>query len=308
MPQNRFDQASRFAVKIDPPGFLAWATGLPNDGFTFVDWLDTRSVVFPGDADRTGDTVARLEDPSGTEPPWAVAVEFQIEPDATMFGRLMVYLGNLWLIVKSDEEPGGRFNVGAVVVNLTGTGLATRRMDWPGAGMSTQLVVVERNMAHENADELLGAIESGTQSRCLLPWIPLMTGGGDEGIIERWKRAAEAEPSYHKRNRLLLPTRIFADVTDRAELWEKALEGWNVKESPFAEGLVAEGETKAYASIILTELRQKFAPLPDDVVSAIRSQRSPDRLQQWVSTAFRCSDLADFRQRIGLNSNPDSGT
>jgi hypothetical protein len=101
---NDFDQASRFAVKLDATGFFAWALGLLNDAFVFREWLDTRNVVLPGEAERTGDTIARLEHPSGTEPPWAVAVEFQIEPDPLMFGRLLVYLGHLWTKVKSDEE------------------------------------------------------------------------------------------------------------------------------------------------------------------------------------------------------------
>ncbi|WP_439620820.1 hypothetical protein [Gemmata sp.] len=308
MPINRFDQASRYTVKIDPPGFLAWALGLPDDGFAFAGWLDTRGVSFPAGADRTGDTVARLEEPSGAEPPWAVAVEFQTEPDATMFGRLLVYLGNLWLAAKSDEERGGRFHVGAVVVNLTGTGLATRRMEWPAAGLATHLVAVERNLERESADELLVAIEGGTRSRALLPWIPLMTGGSDAGIIERWKRAAEGEPNYHRRNALLLPTLIFAEAADRDAVWTKGLEGWNMKVSRIAEGLVAEGEAKGKAEGALKQaavsvvavLEARFGSVPPEVEAAVRERPDLPTLQSWLTLAAKAATLDEFRTTAGV--------
>lgn len=139
MPQNAFDKASRYAAKIDPHAFFAWITGRVTEQLEFRGWLDTRSVPFPNGADRTSDTVARIHDPAGTQIPWAVAVEFQIEPDPLMFGRLMVYLGQLWQAIKPDTERGSRFNVAAAVVNLTGTGFASRDMRWPEAGFATQL-------------------------------------------------------------------------------------------------------------------------------------------------------------------------
>ncbi|MBY0522841.1 MAG: hypothetical protein K2R98_05565 [Gemmataceae bacterium] len=50
MARNRFDQASRYAAKLDPAGFIAWLLGgLP---LPFVSWMDTRTLPFPGDADR----------------------------------------------------------------------------------------------------------------------------------------------------------------------------------------------------------------------------------------------------------------
>ena len=96
MPQNVFDKASRHAAKLDSQGFLSWLLGLAQDAFTFRAWLDTRTIPSPGDRDRTGDTVARLARPGGTHPPCAIAPEFQIQPDAEMFGRLLDYLSGLW--------------------------------------------------------------------------------------------------------------------------------------------------------------------------------------------------------------------
>src|SRR4051812_6063912 len=109
MAENPFDKASRFAAKIDPPTFLAWVLDFAPEEFVFRGWLDTRGLPFPGDPDRVSDTVARLEDPAAGGMPWAVAIEFQIEPDPQMFGRILEYLGQLWRTTKPDAEKGSRF-------------------------------------------------------------------------------------------------------------------------------------------------------------------------------------------------------
>ncbi|MBX9584701.1 MAG: hypothetical protein K2X87_30730 [Gemmataceae bacterium] len=172
MPPPHFDQASRLAARLDPTGFLGWLFDLHPAAVGFAGWLDTRGV------ERVGDTVARLDDPAGGGPPWAVAVEFQTEPDPTMFGRLLAYLSDIWTHLRPDPERGSRFEVGAAVVNLTGNGLASREMRRSAAGLVTHLGVVERNLSRENADNTMGRVEAGDWSRCVLPWVPLMAGGG----------------------------------------------------------------------------------------------------------------------------------
>ena len=66
-----------------------------------------------------------------------MAVEFcLLEPDAKMFGRLLVYLGQLWLEERPNGEAGRRYQVGTVAVNLTGRGRTARDMRLTGAGSS----------------------------------------------------------------------------------------------------------------------------------------------------------------------------
>lgn len=81
IPGNPFDKASRRLAKMDEVTFLAWATGLPDTVFAFDGWLDTRAVPLPNEPDQIGDTVARVRNTAAQEPPWVVAIEFQIEPD-----------------------------------------------------------------------------------------------------------------------------------------------------------------------------------------------------------------------------------
>ena len=307
MPDNPFDKAARYTVRLDPPGFLAWVLGTPAD-LGYRGWLGTRSVPFPGDPDRTGDTVARLDDPAANQTPWAVAIEFQVEPDPLMFGRLMIYLGNLWLGVKPDPERGSRFHVGAVVVNLTGTGYAACRMDWPATGLTTYLGVVERNLARENADDLLTGIEAGRLSRGLLPWVPLMTGGGDTTILDRWKSAAEAEPDSRSRSEYAVLVTVFAEKTGLDIVWAKALEGWNVTESKVVNGWIAKGEAKGeikgraegLASAVVAVLESRFQSVPADLNAGIRGTTDLATLQAWVPVAATAPTLADFRRDAGV--------
>ncbi len=44
-----YDQAARFAAKIDPDGFLHWLLSGLAPGWRFAGWLDTQTIPFPGD-------------------------------------------------------------------------------------------------------------------------------------------------------------------------------------------------------------------------------------------------------------------
>src|SRR5262249_10839807 len=48
-----FDQASRFTIKGGPPGFFRWLAARFAERFAFRDWVDARTVAFPGEPDRT---------------------------------------------------------------------------------------------------------------------------------------------------------------------------------------------------------------------------------------------------------------
>ena len=272
MSRNDYDKASRFAAKLGPAGFLGWALGLEPSSFRFEEWLDTRAVPFPGGPDRTRDTVAWVVNLAAGGQPWAVAVEFQAEPDARMFGRLLVYLGGLWLAQRPDPEVGSRFHVAAVVVNLTGRGEASRDMEWAEAQIGTRLQVRERNLATESADELLTAIEASTRPRTLLPWIPLMTGGGESAIIQRWKQAAEAEPDMRQRANFAAPALALSEVAGRKATWAKALEGWNVQRSTFVDEWLEqgreEGQLLAYRATLLRQGKKKFGRSPTKKLAA----------------------------------------
>ena len=120
MSPNRYDQACRFLLRLFAVPLLSWLLRLDPARLDFAGWLDTRGLPWPGEPDRTCDTVARLRDPQQNGRPFAVPVEFCVEPDARMFGRGLRYLGGLWEEYKPSAHPGDRFELGLVVVNLRG--------------------------------------------------------------------------------------------------------------------------------------------------------------------------------------------
>lgn len=313
MPSNVFDRASRFTVKLDPQGFLSWLLGLPPDDIAFGGWLDTRSIPFPAEPDRTNDTVARLDSVSGEEEPWALAVEFEVRPLLDMFGRFLNYLSGMWMNLRPDPEAGSRFQVGAAVINLTGRGNTSRQMSWPAAGVRTQLQVVERNLEEESARELLDLIESGRHSRCLLPWISLMSGADEPDIVDKWKVLAEREPDRRRRAEFAFVALLFAEKAGRKQLWFEKLEEWNVEESTVLEEFTRKREAKseqrgeqrgkaigetigrleATRSMILLFGAQKHGDPSPAIKSALGAVTDHDRLERIAKRILDSSDWND---------------
>jgi hypothetical protein len=304
MVVNRFDQASRYLVKLDPPGILSWLLRVPLEELGFRGWLDTRTLPFPGDPERTCDTVAWLRDPDPALE-WALPVEFSLTPDPDLFGRLLVYLGQLWEEKRPTDVGGERFQVGAAVVNLTGRGRTSRSMRFRRTRVKTHLGVEEQNLEGENATSILRRIGSGELSRCLLPWVPLMTGGEKRRIIRRWLELAGSEQDSRRRSDFAGLAIVFAEAADRDEVWKEALRGWNMKESKqvlewMAQGK-AEGEAARAASDILRLLARRLPPgVPPDVAARIQATTDLQRLGDWFDLAIVAASVEGFCEAADL--------
>lgn len=304
MPINRYDQASRYAAKVDAVGFLAWLLRETPAELRFKGWLDTRTLPFPGDPERICDTVAWLgdEDPAVE---WAVPLEFCGEPDGTLFGRVLIYLGQLWLEVRPTDARGERFAVGGVVVNLTGRGRTSRVMRLRRTGMVTGLEVVERDLEYEDAAATLDGIAAGSVARCLLPWVALMHGGEDAGIMTRWKELAGQEPDARRRSDYGGLALVFAEAAGRRAVWKEALKGWNMVESQqvrewMAEG-EARGEARGEANALLHVLARRFPPgASTQLTQTIQAVTDLERLRNWLDLALATDSLDAFRRDAGL--------
>src|SRR5206468_1048616 len=97
-------------------------------------------LTLPGSKQRVCDAVARLRDLERGGLPVAGLVEFQTQPDPDMFGRMMLAGAICWLTVKPTDLPGDRYDLCAVVVNLTGVGdcgrSSARKTVFSGVGIS----------------------------------------------------------------------------------------------------------------------------------------------------------------------------
>ncbi|MBL8795192.1 MAG: hypothetical protein JNM56_14905 [Planctomycetia bacterium] len=296
MTQNRFDQASRYAAKLDPHGFLIWLFAPEPLPLLFFGWLDTRTLPFPGDPDRTCDTVAWLAQPDGSEP-WAVPLEFSLEPDATMFGRMLEYLGRLWLERRPPTDQSGRYQVVAAVVNLTGHGQASRDMQLGGG--RTCLQVIERDLAGKDATTVLAEIAAGRIARCVLAWVPLMRGGADSAILERWKELAGTEADASRRSDYGGLALVFAEAAGRAQSWKEALKEWNMVESQVVLGWINQGKASGKAEALLRLLQKRFPPgAPADLAADIKACQDPEALSRWFDAALDATALDDFRKSM----------
>ena len=117
---NVYDQAARYAVKLDPGGFCRWLLPGLDPAIGFREWLDTRTLPFPGQPDRTCDTVAALARAGEPSAPWALVIESQAEPDPDMLDRLLEYLARFRREMRQGPERRDKYEVVAAVLNLTG--------------------------------------------------------------------------------------------------------------------------------------------------------------------------------------------
>ncbi len=311
---NPYDQASRYVAKLDPLGLLRWLVPRLGSAWTFSRWLDTRTVPFPGQADRICDTVAGLRHRAALERWWALVLEFQSQPDKEMFGRLLEYLGRLWRELRPPQRgPPRRYAVVALVVNLTGRGHTARDLRLGRTGLRTCLQVGERNLADESAARTLRGIQAGRIPRCVLPLIPLMQGGADPGIMRPWRRLAEAEPDAGRRGDYGGLALVFAELARCHAIWNEGLRGWNVQQSKQvlewqaealkrgrAEGR-AEGKAEGKAEWLLRHLQRRTGKaVPSDLASKIRNTTDMDTLDRWFDVADGVSSFQEFRRRADL--------
>ena len=307
MPENIYDQACRYLLHVCAAPLLSWLLRLAPGRLDFVGWLDTRALPWPGQPDRICDTVAYLRDRDAGGVPWAVPVEFQSDPDPAMFGRGMVYLGNLWLGRRPAELRGDRFEVGMIVVNLRGRGRCSREMKLSHTKLLTALGVVEHNLSRLSAAKTLRRIEAGKAPAALLPWIPLFQGGYQAGIISEWVRLAKQQTDADVLQVIPL-TQYFAEAAGCHEAWRETLEGLNVIKSQVFEEWTALAQQKAVkktqheerATMVLRFLRRMQADLPADLEQAIRGVDDLSRLDAIVDIAFASASIEDFRRATGL--------
>jgi hypothetical protein len=314
---NVFDQSARYSVQSDPLGFFRWVVPGLDPSLRFHGWLDTRTLPFPGEPDRTCDTVANLSETPETGPRWAFVTEFQTEPEADMLDRLLEYLARLRRGLRFGPGRREKYHVAAALVSLTGPPqTAALEMILPGLASPTlRFNAAVRTLRDEDAGATLDQIATGQTSRCILSWISLMRGGGAPDIIERWKQVASQESDNSRRAAYGAIALIFADLTGRVDQWRSGLEGWNMRDSTVvaewkaegraegkAEGRAegrAEGIAKTRRGDLLRLLELKFrATVPADLMSAVETQTDLDVLARWFDAAVLADSLDAFRAAI----------
>jgi len=300
---NDYDATCRRMVHAAPGAFLPGLLRGEHAAIRHTGWIDTRRIPFPGHPDQTGDLVFELAETDGRNPPWAVPLEFQIEPDARMFGWLMTFLGTIVNERRPDDERGSEYQLLAIVVNLTGTRQsrpASRSFVWPGKRKSRKRLTFdlwEWHLADESAKATLAAIGRGRCDRAILPWVALMAGGSEPRNRQRWLELAEDEPDDDLRADLGYHTRVLVEKSADPEAWLKDLEGWGMIRSATMEA--TRREERRVAILDLVRLRTR-GEVPLEVVRRIETCEDNDTLRAWFAVAAGIDTMEEFRQQTGL--------
>ena len=294
---NTFDQIARNVCKLEGLALFPWILRHRMElRGSFDSWEDTRRLTLPGQPDRTNDLVALLK---AEDPDHSLVfgiVEVQAEAQRMIFPRIGVYelflLQELERESKSDAEPA----IFSVVLNLTGEN-PVEGWQSPLGGMVIRPIVI--NLKNESAAELLNEIESGQLALSLLPWIPLMEGGGSPELIEKWKELIAREPSAERRRQIRDFALIFAELSKKLVLWQKALEGWEMLESQIVLGWLKRGEDKGRVEtareVLLEVIRTRLEdPVPEDLFLAIEGTNDPDILRRWFKLALRVDEISEL--------------
>ena len=296
---NPFDRTARQAAKLDEGPFFAWLLGhcTPAPPLVFDRWDDTRRVSWPGGPDRTNDLLAILRRTDRPNRFAYLIVEFESEPEQHMFVRLGVYE---LLLSREVAVAEGDVPVGSILVHLTGAISATRLvLAIPGMGKGTRVEPQVINLREDDAAATLADIAAGRTGRVILPWLPLMAGGGQRELIEEWKRIALTEPDPRKLVNYRDMALVFAELTRELVNWQQALEGWQMLESQVVNNWLNQGElrgiVKARREVLLVVVRERLQdPAPEAVRLAVEGTNDPDTLDRWFKAALKAATLADF--------------
>ena len=166
-------------------------------------------------------------------------------------------------------------------------------------GFGTRHIALVWNVEEDNADAVLGAVESGEVTWGMLFWVPLMAGGDSEAVIARWKELALAVEDRRRRGELGKIALVFAELVGRYAAWKRGLEGFDMTESKvvneWIEEAVAQAQLKEARENLVRLLRRRFpAALTEDVLGAINAQPSLDMLHDWFEAAISAFSAEAF--------------
>ncbi|MGL4553724.1 MAG: hypothetical protein ACRC33_21385 [Gemmataceae bacterium] len=287
-----FDQAARYAARLEPGGVLAPLLG---DGFTgrHAGWFDTRSLPMPGGPDRAADLIAECEDAGGR---WLVVLEFQSSHDPEKLDVTLLEAAVLRVHARHGAERAEKYRVLTALVYLRGTcPHAVLDMRLAGRG-GTHHEALVWDIGVQPARDALDKVDDGRLSWGTLFWVPLMSGAAEPDLIARWRATAERlAPTSHARATLMSIAQIFAGLAGAVPEWRRELKGADMTESEVVNEWMAEASL-LNSKRLLHRLVQKRFPdaLTPDVLAAITDQPSQELLGEWFDAAATAKNADDF--------------
>lgn len=254
-------------------------------------------LPLPGGPDRTADLVAALDGAGG---PTLLVLEFQSEHDPDKLDVTLEEAAVLRCRLRHGDDRKGKYRVLTALVYLQGQcPNAVIDMTLPGEGGTRQAALVW-NVGDDTATDALDAVAAGRSTWGTLFWVPLMVGGGDGGLITRWRQVVTERVSDRRtRGDLAGIARVFAELVGRGVEWLRGLEGFEMTESQVVNEWISQGEAKGRLverrMTPLELLETRFPGLvPDEVVRLINGQESMPLLRDWFNAASKAYSFAQF--------------
>ena len=162
---------------------------------------------------------------------------------------------------------------------------------------------------------LLGQIVAGELPLGLLPWVPLMADGGDDAIVAEWKRLGLLEPDSRRRADYGGLALVFAELTNRRDMWAEALKEWNMRESQTVnewkkegrlegrlEGRVegrVEGRLEGGREDLMKVLQARFpGEIHGELLQIFSTQQDYETLSRWLVAAATAPTFEQFRSHL----------
>ena len=294
-----YNEAARYTAKqIVPEASLRFLLPSVFLHWRWLGWDDSQTVSFPGDPERRCDTVARFERIDGTRPPVLLVVEFETEPGSDMAPREGEYRLRLRRESPFQTEPRVPYDVVGAIVYLTGPAQPATWTMTPDdfAGLTMTITARVPCFRNESAMALFDAIAAGTTSKGLLAWVPLMGGSDTPEAVARWVELAIAEPNDRIRRDVGVFANAFAPLNPRPDLWRAALEGWQVKTSPYLDEIAREVRVQTRKEMLIEVIGGHLGQeIPHDILSRIEHEQDLPRLKRWSTVIANVSSFDELR-------------
>ena len=229
----------------------------------------------------------------GRKDPDPFVIEIATYPDTAVDEQLLRDVALVWLdrqvlpeVLVLVLHPKGDLRVTGSKQLTSRHGLTKFGGSWHAIELWTQ-----------RAADLLAANDVG-----LVPWVPLTQfEGPTEAMIQHCRDRIDQQARLEERDNLLAVTQIMTRLRYNDQNLMSLLGGSRMfLESPLVQELMAQKEQETLHKAVTKVLEGRFGAVPPELISALRTVRDEQRLQDHLLQAALCPDLVSFRARLGL--------
>ena len=298
-----YDQSARYACHADPHAVVRRLLRDSGAALRFASWEDSRPTPLPGGQDRTADRIAVLTDEAAPERPWLLVLEFQSRPDPDKLDVTLVEASQLRQSARHGEGRREKYPVIVGLVYLQDAD-ADEPLDMTlPNGRGTFHSPLYWNVREDSASVALEDLATGRTTWGVLFFVPLMKGGDEPGVIERWKELCGLVPETQSREELGGVALIFAELAGRYLAWEKSLKEWNMTESMVVNEWMRQAAERAHLESgrkFLTKLLNRRFPgeVTKELSETIDQQPSESLLEEWYDRANEVATMDEFMKVV----------